>query len=55
VLNGVLSGTKPLAMINGLVVTVGDRLADGSVITAIDSRSVTLQGPQGPWTLELAK
>lgn len=55
VLNAVLSGTKPLAIINGLVVTVGDRLADGSVITALDSRSVTLQGPQGTWTLELAK
>lgn len=55
VLNAIISGTEPLAMINGLVVAIGDQLADGSVITAIDTYSVTLQRPQGPWILRLSE
>jgi hypothetical protein len=55
VLNAIVSGAKPLAMINGLVVLVGDRLADGSVITAIEDYVVRLEGPQGPWTLRLSE
>lgn len=55
VLNAIISGAKPLAMIDGLVVAIGDQLADGSVITAIDTYSVTLQRPQGPWILRLSE
>jgi hypothetical protein len=52
-LNAIISGQRPLAMINGTVHSVGERLADGSTIVAIGEYAVTLQGPQGPWTLEL--
>ena len=55
VLIAIISGAEPLAMIDGLVVAIGDQLADGSVITAIDTYSVTLQRPQGPWTLRLSE
>jgi len=52
-LSAVLSGSPPLALINGRVVAVGDRLADGSIVVAIDADSVTLEGSQGSWTLRL--
>jgi hypothetical protein len=55
VLNAIISGAEPLAMIDGLIVAVGYQLADGSVITAIDTYSVTLQRPQGPWILRLSE
>jgi hypothetical protein len=55
VLSATLGGEKPLAMINGTVMSVGDRLGDGSTITAIDNYAVTLQGPQGPWILRLSE
>lgn len=55
VLSATISGEKPLAMINGTVLSMGDRLGDGSMITAIDDYAVTLQGPQGPWVLELSE
>ena len=55
VLSATISGERPLAMINGTVLAVGDRLGDGSTITAIDNCAVTLQGPQGPWVLELSE
>jgi hypothetical protein len=55
VLSATVSGERPLAMINGTVLSVGDRLGDGSTITAIDNYAVTLQGPQGPWVLELSE
>jgi len=55
VLNAVISGPPPLAMINGSVVAVGARLLDGSTVTAIDAHGVTLRGPQGPWTLVLSE
>lgn len=54
-LNAIISGEQPLAMINGTVHSVGDHLADGSTITAIDEYAVTLQGPHGPWTLRLSE
>ncbi len=53
VLSAILSGATPQALIDGQVFKVGDRLADGSVIAAIEDLRVTLQGPQGPWLLEL--
>jgi hypothetical protein len=55
VLNAILSSAEPLAMINGQVYAVGDRLADGSEIVAIGTSSVTLHGPHGKWTLELSE
>jgi hypothetical protein len=55
VLNAIISGAEPLAMIDGLIVAVGDQLADGSVITAINTDSVRLQRPQGPWILRLSE
>jgi len=55
VLSATISGERPLAMINGTVLTVGDRLGDGSTITAIDNYAVTLQGSQGSWVLELSQ
>jgi hypothetical protein len=54
-LTAILQGDEPLAMINGAVLSVGDRLADGSTITAIDDYKVRLQGPQGPWILRLSE
>ena len=53
VLNGIIRGDPPLAMINGTIVAVGDRLADGSVVTAVNGLSVCLDGPNGPRILEL--
>ncbi len=53
VLSAILSGAASQALIDGQVFKVGDRLADGSVIAAIEDLRVTLQGPQGPWMLEL--
>ena len=55
VLSAVIGGTRPLAVINGLVVTIGDRLADGSTITAIGGYSVRLHGPEGTRTLRLSE
>ena len=54
-LKAIMSGERPLAMINGTVCAIGDRLADGSTIIAIDDYTVTLQGPQGPWLLKLSE
>lgn len=54
-LKAIMSGERPLAMINGTVCAVGDRLADGSTIIAIDDCTVTLKGPQGPWLLRLSE
>ena len=53
VLNAIVGGTAPLAMINGRTVAEGDVLSDGSTLTAIDAYSVTLRGPRGIWTLRL--
>jgi hypothetical protein len=55
VLSAILSGAAAQALIDGQVLKVGDRLADGSVIAAIENSRVTLQGPQGRWTLELSE
>lgn len=55
VLNAIISGSVPLAMINGRVIVVGDQLADGSTVAAIDTYSVELSGPMGPWTLTLSE
>ena len=52
-LEAIISGSSPRAMIQGQIVAVGDRLAGGYTVTAIDAYSVTLAGPQGPWTLTL--
>ena len=55
VLHAIISGDVPRALINERVLAVGDRLADGSTIVAIDAFSVALSGPAGTWTLELSK
>jgi hypothetical protein len=55
VLNAIISGDVPRALINERVLAVGDRLADGSTLVAIDTFSVALSGPKGTWTLELSK
>jgi hypothetical protein len=55
VLNAIVSGDTPRALINERVLAVGDRLADGSTIVAIDTFSVALSGPEGTWTLELSE
>ncbi len=52
-LDGIISGSAPRALIQGQIVGVGEQLAGGYVVTAIDTNSVTLAGPQGPWTLTL--
>jgi len=52
-LSGVISGTAPLAMINGRVVAVGDHVLDGVIVTAIGDNWVTLQTPDGEKTLTL--
>ncbi|MCK4340576.1 MAG: hypothetical protein KAY37_02485 [Phycisphaerae bacterium] len=54
VVDAIISGTTPLAVINGEVVAVGGQLSDGSTVTAIESYSVTLRGAQGEWTLKLS-
>jgi hypothetical protein len=54
-LTATLSGEQPLAMINGEVLSIGDRLGDGSTITAINDWAVSLQGPHGPWILRLSE
>jgi hypothetical protein len=53
VLTATVSGERPLAMINGRVLSVGNRLEDGSIITGIDEYAVRLRGSQGPWILRL--
>jgi hypothetical protein len=53
VLNGIIGGSSPRALIQGQIVAVGDRVVGGYTVTAIDAYSVTLEGPQGPWTLTL--
>lgn len=55
VLSGVIGGQTPLALINGMVVSVGDRLADGSVVITIDEYSVELDGPGGSRLLSIEK
>ena len=55
VLNAIISGDVPRALINERVLAVGDRLADGSTLVAIDTFSVAFSGPEGTWTLELAE
>jgi hypothetical protein len=55
VLNAIISGDTPRALINERVLAVGDRLADGSTVVAIDTFSVALSGPAGTWTLELSE
>ena len=56
-LEGIISGSPdapgPRALIQGQIVAVGDQLAGGYTVTAIDTNSVTLAGPLGPWTLTL--
>jgi hypothetical protein len=52
-LSGIISGSSPLAMINGRVVAVGDRLGQGAIVTTIDDDSVTLQTPNGKRILRL--
>jgi hypothetical protein len=52
-LSAIVTGRRPLALIDGAYLTIGDRLPDGSSIKAIGQNSVTLQGPDGPWTLTL--
>jgi hypothetical protein len=53
VLEGILNGAAPSALISGQIAGVGDRLPGGYTVAAIDAYSVTLDGPQGPWTLKL--
>jgi hypothetical protein len=53
ILSGIISGSSPLAMIDGRVVTVGDRLGQGAVVITIDDDSVTLQTPKGTRILRL--
>jgi hypothetical protein len=55
VLHAVISGDVPRALINDRILAVGDTLSDGSTIVTIDTLSVTLSGPEGTWTLELAQ
>jgi hypothetical protein len=55
VLSAIISGDVPRALINERVLAVGDRLADGSTIVAINTLSVALSGPAGTWTLELSE
>jgi hypothetical protein len=55
VLNAIISGPTPRALIDGKIVTLGDRLADGSIVTAIGAYAVSLQGPQGAYSLALAQ
>ena len=55
VLRAIIEGVRPLALIDGVVVAVGDRLVDGSTVVAIRAYSVTLQGPQGTWILRLSQ
>ena len=54
-LTATMGGDHPLAIINGTVLSIGDQLADGSKITAIDDYAVKLQGPYGPWILKLSE
>lgn len=53
ILSAIIQGCRPQALIDGAYLTVGDRLPDGSRILTIESNSVVLQGPEGPWTLKL--
>lgn len=55
VLSAIISGDVPRALINERVLAVGDRLADGSTVVAIETFSVALSGPEGTWTLELSE
>jgi hypothetical protein len=55
VLRAIVGGARPLAMIDGLVVAVGDQLADGSTVVAIGTDSVTLDGSHGTWILKLSQ
>jgi hypothetical protein len=52
-LDGIILGDAPRALIGGQIVGVGDQVAGDYTVTAIDTNSVTLVGPQGPWTLTL--
>ena len=52
-LSAIVNGKRPLALIEGAYLSVGDRLPDGSRIQAIHQNSVTLEGPDGPWKLTL--
>jgi hypothetical protein len=54
-LNAIVSGPTPHALIDGKIVAIGDRLPDGSIVTAIGAYAVSLQGPQGAYSLELAQ
>ena len=55
ILQALISGPTALAMINSEVVAVGQRLADGTLVTAIEADSVTLRGTHGIRTLELSE
>lgn len=52
VLNAVMKGYPALAMINGRIVTVGDRI-NGAVVEEIGSYSVRLRLPDGVRTLRV--
>ena len=53
VLNAIVGGSAPLALIDGRIVGVGDPLAGGWRVAAIDEDTVTLNGPRGPRVLKL--
>lgn len=55
VLNAIVSGDCPLAMIDGKVFAVGDSLYGEYKVAAIDSESVRLEGAGGSRNLRLAK
>jgi hypothetical protein len=52
-LEGIISGPPPRALISGQILAVGDSLPGGHTVVVIDAYSVTLEGPQGTWTLLL--
>lgn len=55
VLKGVITGTPPRALLNDLVVAVGDELAEGATVLAIDADSLTIQSPRGRIVVTLAE
>ncbi|MGD8451482.1 MAG: hypothetical protein PVJ57_06660 [Phycisphaerae bacterium] len=52
-LTGIIAGDNPLAMLNGRPVGLGDVLADGVTVIAIDDTSVTIREPGGTYTVKL--
>lgn len=55
VLTAILSGEPPMAMIDGRLVGVGDKLGDQTIIIGIDGSTVTIREPDQTRVLRLPK